>query len=127
MSNLKTRVMKKAVLFSAAMFCMSIAHSFAQTEESRYINGAGDLVVLWSDGTRSTYGKDPTRQQDLAPDHNIAERMYDPAGNRREIDRSGRTRIIEAGEQSVRVDRMNDRVGKPAHRPAEKQASQVPK
>jgi len=119
--------MKKAILFTAAVFCMATAHSFAQTEESRYINGAGNLVINWSDGTRSTYGKDPTGKQDLAPDPKIAERMYDKDGNRREIDRNGRTRIIEAGDESVRADRMNDRVGKSVRQPADKPKPQTRK
>lgn len=117
--------MKKSILITAAVFCMATAHSFAQTEESRYINGAGNLVIQWSDGTRSTYGKDPTGKQDLGPDYNIAERMYDSAGNRREIDRDGRTWIIEAGENSVRADRMNDRVEKPVRQPAEQPESRA--
>jgi hypothetical protein len=119
--------MKKAILFTAAVFFIATAHSFAQTEESRYINGAGNLVILWSDGTRSTYGKDPTGKQDLAPDPKVAERMYDAAGNRREIDRDGRTRVIEAGDESVRADRMNDRVGIPPRQPAEQPKPQTPK
>ena len=52
-------------------------------------------MIHWDDGKISTYGKDPTGKEDLELDPNIAERLYDKHGNRREITQDGRTRIIE--------------------------------
>jgi len=112
--------MNRSILLTAVVFCIATTYSFAQTEESRYENAAGNLVVKWSDGTSSTYGKDPTGKENLGPDPKIAERMYDSAGNRREIDRNGKTLVIEAGDESVRTDRMNDRSGSEPEKKADK-------